>query len=52
VPRTETETKERKHWHGIRAMGAAVVAVPLLLVAVIADAAVFARIEEDGDGFR
>jgi hypothetical protein len=51
VPQTETKEKPTP-WRWVRRAAAAVVAPALLAFAVIADAAVFARIEEESDGFR
>jgi hypothetical protein len=53
VPRTETKAKEKKRSWIRRAIGA-VVAPALLVVAVFAVTAVFARMEEEGsaDGFQ
>jgi hypothetical protein len=52
VSRTETKEQERRGWPRIRSAIAAVVSLPLLLVGVLVDAGVWARMEEDGDGVR
>jgi hypothetical protein len=50
VPRTE-EKPERKGWCRLKTAAAAVLALPGLLVALLADAAVFDQVEAEDDGF-